>query len=155
MDPLITEPTKADFGLAVHEALHVLYQEAIQGKPLDKINTIRKIFDKAIQDNINATDIRVGTPKVTNTVIDEDRASLVAFTIKNTQAYLRSKFRSNDFTIFIPNPRKKMRNIVDWQTYDHLATVIHDNIEYVFGANSQEGYILSEKQYWEEVQETN
>ena len=57
-----------------------------------------------------------------------------------------------DFSITIERPRKKLKNIVDYQLYDHLATVrTADNKVIYFAISAFGNYVFSESEYWEPV----
>lgn len=144
--------TRADRGVLVYEALTQFFQESLKGKDATATQTNTIQYRDAVHHLTEATGARFTLPPTVNTLTTDEKAVTLAQAIRRAQQFITSQLRTMDFSITIERPRKKLKNIVDYQLYDHLATVrTADNKVVYFAISAFGSYVLSESDYWEDV----
>ncbi len=151
-DAMATTPqTNADRGLLIHGSLTFMRDAALKrATSADEALVIEEHFKDAIENLVVVTGVRVNTPTTLSTVTNDTQAIVLAHAARRVQQFLTTQFKSMDWTAQLMRPNKKLKNAVDYQVYDHLATVTQGRDAYNFCVNAKGRYVFSDQKYWTE-----
>lgn len=141
--------TKADRGLAIHEALTVLRDAAVKAaKSSDEAIAFNELHRDALDHLVKVTGVRLSAPSILNSLTTDQEAVVLAQTAKRLQRFLTAKFSTMDWTATAMPPMTSLKNLVDHQVYEHLATVTQGNKTFYFCQSSKGRCVFSELKFW-------
>lgn len=146
--------TRADRGALVYETLTRLLHSAIKNSDAQTANLLKQQYHGAVAHLEEASGAKFTLSPAVSTLADGDQAALLAQTIRSSQQFITFKWRRSDLTITLVQPNKRLKNLVDYTIYNHLATVASSDGKKIlayFAVGNRGQYVLSEPSYWEEV----
>lgn len=144
--------TKAEHGQLAFELVVELKNSLLaQTKDIETRNRINADY-AAITDHVQkATGARLAMPESIGKSTTEEISS-IALAVRRMRGFITGQLQSNTWSLTIPRQNSRLTNKVDMQTYDHMATILHEGKTYYFCIGLKGRYILSDSIYWNTVQ---
>lgn len=143
--------THADRGVLIHAALTMLRDAALNNVPsAQEALVLETHYRDAVEMLTTVTGARLTMPTVVNTVTTDTQSVVLAQVARRMQQFLTHQFKTTDWKAEVMRPNKQLKNAVDYQVYDHLASVTQKGDTYFFCVNSKGRYVFSDQKYWTE-----
>ena len=141
--------TKADRGLLVYGTLTEFMKMALKASTsASDALLIKKMHTEATEHLTKATGFRLATPDIISSITTEEEAAILSQSVKRVQQFLTAKFKSTDWKAEVMASNASLKNVVDHQVYDHLATVYQGKNVFYFCLSNKGRYSFCESKYW-------
>ena len=143
--------TRADRGMAIYSLLSdFLARLKKNATNVAEIRMIDQAYNDAVANVVETTGVTLKASDLLTTTANDEAVSMVSLTTR-VRSFMQNHFRHADWTVSIMPRGRKMVNVVNQQTYDHVATVIAKGKTMYFCSGAKGTFLFSDAEYWTEA----